>query len=251
MTHQEALVKEIQFKNSYIASGRVFNGEYTHHADVDLDIISIRPDDGFDGYYVHEATNKTQIVLHHTAGHLMSDINVLTSESRGRVSVSYVIGRCGDVYELFPDKYWSWHLGRSAIGGNTSGSKKSIGIEISNYGYLTPDGDDMLTGYSTSTRRDVYCKKSETHLYKKLDQSFKGKQYYDRFTEHQYVAIKKLVKHLSIKHDIPLEFLDEWNRYEANIDAASHEGIISHVNVRKDKYDLSPVFEWDRIADKE
>ena len=72
-------------------------------------------------HFFREAVKKDQIVLHYTIGYLPGDIATL-SQSNKHLSVPFVIGRNGNIYNLFPSKYWAYHLGRGAIGGNKTRS---------------------------------------------------------------------------------------------------------------------------------
>jgi len=79
------------------------------------------------GYYYKEETKKEIIVLHYTCGFLKGDIATLT-EQDSHMSVHFVIARNGIAFQLFDTKFWSYHLGRNALGGNTFNSKRSISI---------------------------------------------------------------------------------------------------------------------------
>ena len=194
-------------------------------------------------FYYKEVTAKKKIILHFTMGYLKGDIATLTSN---KVSVPFVIGRNGKVYNLFASKYWSYHLGPGAIGGNTAMSKESIGIELSNIGPLKLIGDNLVTTYSDN---DIYCHISETGHYIKLPKKYRGYEYYATFTNKQYESLILLLKFLLEKNKIPKYFLSEANRFNTIADAAfiAFSGIASHVNCRKDKTDIGPAFDWNRV----
>src|SRR5262245_53443198 len=59
-------------------------------------------------YYYQEQTTKRKIIIHYTMGYLKGDIATLT---KGHVSVPFVVGRNGNIYNLFASKLWSYHLG--------------------------------------------------------------------------------------------------------------------------------------------
>ena len=125
--------------------------------DLKLQGYTVRPADDYDGYYYKQKYAKKKIVTHFTVGHLQGDINSLTNPQRGHVSTAFVLGRDGTVYQLFQSYFWSYHLGRGAIGGNGTNSKFSVGIEISNYGPLIKRGNNLETVYSRREGHDVYC----------------------------------------------------------------------------------------------
>ncbi len=207
---------------------------------VDLEGVNILKYDSKNNskFYLKETFDKTKIVLHHTVGNIYGDFMTLTTQNK--VSVSYLIGREGETVELFDPKYWSYHLGNTALGGNKIQSRISIGIEISNYGYLIRKGDILQTVYGTD-----YCKISDTAQYEIKD--YRGQQYWAVYTEEQYIALNKLLNYLTKKFNIPFEFLPVNKRMEYTQDVVDFKGIVAHVNYRKDKWDISPIFNWDKI----
>ena len=140
------------FDTLKLSSGRRFTLSGTIPAGSST-IYSIRPTD--QTYFYQQTTAKKSICLHFTVGNIMSDIDVL-SKPGNHVSVSYVVDRSGRIYELFPDNYWSYHLGSGTIGGNAAMSKQTIGIEISNYGPLDASGTKLLDAY-----KNTYCSLAE------------------------------------------------------------------------------------------
>ena len=221
-----------------------------------LEGYTIRPSDGYDGYYYNETIPKEKIVLHFTAGHLRGDITSLMFKDRGHVSVPFVIARDGTIYQLFSSGAWSYHLGRKAIGGNGSQSKKSIGIEMSNYGPLTMVEGKLETIYSRMKnpvsgkvgKKDVYCTKQDKDLYVKLDSPYRGEQYFATYTDAQYNSLILLLRYLTAQYEIPREFLDESIRYDATEAVVDFKGIVTHANYRiSGKWDIGPAFDWDKV----
>ncbi len=217
-----------------------------------LNAVTCVPANGYRGYYERERVSKKRIVLHFTAGNIKSDINVLTKQKDGyakwRLSVPFVIARDGTIYQLFGSGYWSYHLGTGAVGGNDQSSKESIGIELSNYGPLIRDGNNLLTVYSKPSRPDVYCTINETHKYTKLPTPHNGYQYFATYTDAQYESLIVLLRYLTTKYNIPRKFLPERKRYNANYETAMFKGINSHLNYRKTgKWDIGPAFQWNRV----
>ncbi|MEM6966415.1 MAG: N-acetylmuramoyl-L-alanine amidase [Bacteroidota bacterium] len=210
--------------------------------------FTCRPSAGHNSYYYGGKYQKEKIVLHHTVGHLASDLRALTKRDY-HVSVAFVIARDGTIYQLFSSAYWSYHLGRNALGGNKMQSKKSIGIELSNYGYLVPQGDNLETYYSRRKGNpvDVYCSKEDTDQYIELDQPYRGHRYYATFTDAQYQSLIHLLRYLTETYNIPRTFLPKEERYETTQSVINFNGIVSHVNFRKDKYDIGPALDWERI----
>lgn len=200
-------------------------------------------ENGDKSYYYEEVTPKKKIILHFTMGYLKGDIATLTN---GHVSVPFVIGRNGIIYNLFASKYWSYHLGPNAIGGNTAMSRECIGIELSNIGPLKKIGNNLVTTYSNT---DIYCTTDETQHYIRLATPYRGYEYYAKFTDAQYAATSKLIRFLCAKYSLPKTFVAAAKRH--NIMTAAEftgfSGIATHVNCRTDKVDIGPAFDWDRV----
>ena len=218
-----------------------------------LPITAYRPEGGYNSYYYQEETNKEKIVIHHTAGHLQGDFRALTQKDY-HVSVPFLIARDGSIYQLHHSKHWSYHLGPAALGGNKTQSKKAIGIELSNYGYLVPRGDHLETYHSRAERDngsrspiDRYCSKAEKDLYVKLPDRYRRYTYYASFTKAQHHSLIRLLRYLTKTYNIPTDFLPEDIRYAYTNKVIAFKGIVSHVNYRKDKFDIGPPFDWDSV----
>ena len=220
--------KESQFaKNLKLASGTVLREIERREIDGGFTIRSIRAP--AETYYYKAVTLKTAICLHFTVGYILSDIAALT-KADSHVSVSYVVDRSGNIYELFDHRYWSYHLGSGAVGGNGAMSKHSIGIEISNYGPLTLSNGKLLDAYG-----NTYCSESESALYDKCE--YRGKSYYASMSPEQTAATAALIKYLCSTNGIPLEFKGDDSPFSSADEATTFKGIFYHTNVRKDKYD--------------
>ncbi len=207
-------------------------------------------------YFFDIAHPKKRIVLHFTAGQLRSDLQALTGHDR-HVSVAFVIGRNGIIYQLFSSKLWSGHIGKG-IGNTGTGNaqdKMTIGIELSNYGYLTKKDENLETYYSRQKDDrghtgpvDIYCSLADVAAYKKLNKSFRGQSYYSTFTDRQYDSLVILLRYLTAQYDIPRQFLQDPLRYQAGDHVLQFRGIVSHVNYRVDgKWDIGPAFEWEKV----
>jgi N-acetyl-anhydromuramyl-L-alanine amidase AmpD len=195
---------------------------------------------GDDSYFYPQAIAKDQIVLHYTIGYLPGDIATLT-QNNCHVSVPFIIGRNGTIYNLFSSKYWAYHLGRGAIGGNKKRSSRSIGVELSNIGPLIRQGDELHTIYG-----DEYCTLKDVDLYQPCD--YRGFEYFATTTEAQYQSLNILLRYLTAQYNIPRRFLDKQQRFKSCKDIAEFSGIVSHANYRTTgKSDIGPAFEWDRV----
>src|SRR6185312_9069858 len=74
------------------------------------------------------------VVIHHTGDATPEQaLRTLTDRSRA-VSVHYLVGRDGTVYQLVDERLRAWHAGISRWGGNADVNSSSIGIELDNDG---------------------------------------------------------------------------------------------------------------------
>jgi N-acetyl-anhydromuramyl-L-alanine amidase AmpD len=209
-----------------------------------LNVVRLQPADGNETYYNAEAFPKERVVLHFTTGYIRGDVWMLTKpkpDPATRVSVAFILARDGNIYNLFNSRSWAYHLGPTAVGGNTPMSRSSIGVEISNIGPLVPQGQSL----TTTTSQDVYCHLNESIYYRRA--SYRGFNYYASFTEAQYNSLITLLRYLTARFNIPRRFLPLASRYETRNDIANFRGIVSHVNFRADKFDIGPALEWDRV----
>lgn len=207
-------------------------------------------------YYYAVVHPKQRIVLHFTAGHIRSDLAALTRDNY-HVSVPFVIGRNGMIYQLFSSKYWSGHIGKG-LGNEGTGNaqdKCTIGIELSNYGYLTERDGNLETYYSRQKDAagregpaDVYCALSEQDAYYKTVQPFRQQHFFAAYTDQQMESLIILLRYLTAQYNIPRDFLPEPQRYQVIQEVLSFKGIVSHINYRPTgKWDIGPAFEWDKL----
>jgi N-acetylmuramoyl-L-alanine amidase len=235
--------EEKKFHNTLTGTG---NTKFKAYEKVGTDIVKLDP--GHDTYFYKTETKKDKIVIHSTAGYLRHDVVQLTQKDN-KVSVNYVISRDGVIYELFDPKYWAYHLGRGASGGNKVNSSTSISIELCNIGPLSVHGDRLVTSYSTESRKDYYCYLSENEYYTKCD--YRGYEYFASFPNEQYKALKYLLDYLCDEFDIPYEFVELGKRHDTFTasEAKAFKGICTHVNFRSSgKYDLGPFFDWSKLS---
>lgn len=200
-------------------------------------------------YYYREILAKKRIVLHFTAGQIAGDFWALTQKNN-HVSTAFVLGRDGTVYRMFPNiKFWSYHIGRPAVGGNTNISQSSVGIEVSNWGPLREDGRGGLVSWDHGY---WFCNLDDTDAYVKIEEPFRGAQYFAAITDEQYDSLISLLRYLSQELDIPANFLPEGKRdqlFKNNQEAINFEGITCHTNYRaSDKWDFAEAaFDWGKL----
>ncbi len=261
MRYSDLEKSERQFQQTKRAVGREFELEpfslkVPEDENLTLEGYTCRPANGYSGYFEAQKVDKEAIVMHFTVGHLQSDIHVLTKPKAGqkkwRLSVAFVIGRDGTIYQLHSSAHWSHHLGKDAYGGNSDMSKRTIGIELCNYGPLKKVNNNLETAYSRPKknpgRTDVYCTMDDRDQYIQLDTPYRGYTYFATFTDEQYESLIVLLRYLTATYEIPRAFIPEPERYQANWAHTRFKGILTHVNFRSSgKVDFGPAFDWDRL----
>ena len=240
MRASEVLAEEQKYHSGWVQTNTAKAAKYGA-----VDVFDYKPKNSSD-YFYEEKHAKNLLVLHFTAGWLWGDLSTLTT-AHLHVSVAFVVGRSGKIYRLFNPEYWSNHLGRErdVVGGNRGNSKRSVAIEISNVGPLTPNGDKLRFAGST------YCDLSEAQYYTKLGTPFRGYKYFASFTDGQYTSLKALIGEIAKQSGIKKSLRDPAERYlpfKTGDAAQKYKGIASHVNFRKSgKWDIGPAFDWSKI----
>jgi N-acetylmuramoyl-L-alanine amidase len=210
-----------------------------------MQVIKAMPEKSKQDFFYTKEYDKNQIVLHCTEGNIHGDLTQLMRDGN-HVSVPFVIARDGSIYRLFGSSGWAFHIGPNPIQEHTAASQKSIAIELSNYGPLKVKGNDLINGND-----DVYCSLDDDAAYIKLDTPFGNDgdkyRYFAAFTDEQYDALIVLLRYLTAAFGIPRAFLPESVRFLPTSQAATFKGIVTHVNYRKDKVDIGPAFNWNRV----
>jgi hypothetical protein len=206
--------------------------------------------------YYNEVFEKDTIYLHHTAGSHRADWTIASWEHDKtksglplKVATAYVIGGLstrdfretswdGVILRAFNDTYWAHHLGTKETN-NSILNKKSVAIEICNYGGLVLGNDGNYYNYV----KGIVPKEQVVKLVK----PFRGYTYYHAYTDKQLTSLKELLLDIVSRHPkINLkkglqELLTEDNFLEINQAALKGlPGLWSHTNVRKDKSDIYP-----------
>lgn len=250
----ETAVKKFQKENGLYADGIV--GKKTLDKlmnNLDSDLSNIMPiensiklekyflnkDEYFTGNYKNDC-----IMIHHTAGHdnPKQVVDFWNKDKLGKVGVEFIIGgqnsnTCRDTYDgqiikAFPDGCQAYHIGGS---GSSHMTLHTTGIELCNIGW---------------------SKLGKSYTGSKIDPSqlvetkyFRGYTQWHKYSNKQLESLRNLLLHLSVRDNIDLhEGLYKWIKeegykaFEFHSDAyyGRINGIITHANVRKDKFDVSP-----------
>ncbi len=196
--------------------------------------------------YIPTVVEKDLIVLHFTAGRSAKSAFQTWLNSPARVATAYVVDPNGKICELFDPSYWAFHLGIKGTGGKHD--RRSIGIEIANVGPLkvAPNNPNRLNWWPNEwgTR---YCRRDETSKY--LETRYRDIDFFASMPDEQIDSVGQLVHHLCERFDIPKRIPSAARRMECDVAHFSEfQGVAAHQNFRKDKWDVGPAFDWDRLG---
>ena len=250
----ENAVIEFQKENGLFADGIV--GEQTLDVlninfDTDLSIFNYCDFD-IDEYHLPDVEylkgdyKNDYIILHHTAGgaNPRTVVDGWSKDCIGKVATEFVVGgqNCktgnikydGQIVRAFPEGCQGYHIGKS---GSSHMNTHAVGIEICNFGYLK-DGK-TYTGTLADQSQIIT-----------LDSPFRGFLDWHKYSDEQINAVRELLLYISNRDNIDLhEGLYKWINDEGAIKAFDfHEdayygkvkGLLTHTNIRKDKFDCSP-----------
>lgn len=221
-----------------------------------------------DDQYYHDVVPKTQIYLHHTVGGSAKSTFEYWQSNVERVGTAYIIERDGTVYEVFPPEQWCHHLGLK-LSSNTAANKASIGIELASEGALrsgnelntalalmnrpAPFDPNYLYAFDVDVAPFAHAKKLY-HLYN--DQSkffdagiqFRGYGFFDLYDPAQEAAAIELVVMLCEKFGIPKQLIPQSDKlaFDESL-ILGFTGVLTHCNVRADKSDLCPAWDWSKL----
>jgi N-acetyl-anhydromuramyl-L-alanine amidase AmpD len=202
------------------------------------DIIQVEfPND----QYFREQTDKKQIVLHHTvSGQGVEGDIAWWRQTVERIGTAIIVGWDGEIYQCFSTKYWAHHLGTHAAN-NTALNKASIGIEIDAWGALMESG-----GKWYPVKWDDVTKKNIPNTAIKAIQNvelypagFKGFYGFEKYTNAQIDAVKKLLIFWNERYGIPLDYNEDMWAI-SNVALSGKAGVWTHVSFREDKSDCHP-----------
>lgn len=187
--------------------------------------------------YQQTRHKKDLIVLHHTVGGTAKSTFEYWRSTPERVATAYLIERDGTVFEVFPPECWAPHVG---VKGNQNAlDKRSIGIEIASEGALKESGGKLYCFDRVTPRTE--------HTTANFDNGVKwrGYRYFDAYEEAQLMAVFSLVNLLLLKFQIPRRMPANFKDFEARF--LTFAGVLGHCNLRADKSDPHPGFDWERL----
>lgn len=176
--------------------------------------------------YVHRTTIKTKMCLHHTSGRTAQSSIDWWNKEANRVSTAVMIPRNGEIWELFPTKFWAWALGKTKYG--TALERESIQFEIANAGGLTKRNGKYYTWYHAEINEEDVVEYKEDH---------RGYKFYERYTDGQVEAIVFALGYYAELHKIKVDPVKLENFWWGSKEP---EAIYAHTTVRKNKSDIHP-----------
>jgi N-acetyl-anhydromuramyl-L-alanine amidase AmpD len=149
------------------------------------------------------------------------------------IAIAFVIAKDGVVYRFFEPGFWAYHIGKGSSGEH---NRRSIGIELVNEGAL-----DQIS--KNGEPRYYYCGgaarfQGEVH---QLPAPWRGYRHFAKYPEAQIQAAAELSRLLCAQFFIPLRFAAPMHYNRSFLDFG---GIVYHHNLREDKTDPSPAFDY-------
>jgi len=188
------------------------------------------------------------VIIHYTAMHdAKAAVNSLSKYKQGgsNASAHLVIGKKGEIWQLAPFNYKTWHAGTSYYNGRKSYNNFSIGIEIDNLGWLNEYEDGKYYSRPELLKLNKPIKRTSKEVVKlKHNNPNVRKVYWDKYTPEQIETVKDicdlLTKHYSITEilgheeiapgrkldpgpDFPLDWLRNQVLHSDREDAAEEE----------------------------
>lgn len=189
------------------------------------------------GQYFKSVYKKANIVLHHTVSSTAKSALTWWGMTPDRVGTAYVIDKDGTIYEAFNPIYWAYHLGLKSAR-NLDLNRRSIGIEIVNEGPLQHGEDGFRWNFLPG-------KKGSKYVGNGIRCPWRGYEWWAEYTPEQYAALNELIPQLLSRFDLKPTF---YTGLDFNPYTPDRATIYSHRNVREDKSDLSPAFNFDLLT---
>lgn len=196
--------------------------------------------------YINGKYKNEYIILHHTAGHddPCQVVDSWGKDSLGKIATEFVIGGKrgtdsrsiydGKIVKAFPDGNQAYHIGQC---GSTNMATHSVGIELCNIGWVK--NGKSYAGTTVMPNQIV-----------NLLQPFRGYSSWQRYTQAQLKSLHDLLLFIANRDNIDLhKGLIEWIKKEGAAKAFEFhqdayygkvKGLLTHANIRKDKFDVSP-----------
>ena len=177
--------------------------------------------------YIHTDTEKKSIVLHGTYGGTAEGaITWLNGQAGKGVSVHYVIGEDGKIYQLFPEQKFAYHAG----GNFRTISQNSFGIEIVNFLSLKY----IKNNYYSWTNKVI-----PRQRVLEFQEPWRNCKYFQSITPQQHQSLQYLLKYLCQKYGIRKRFFRDYDP-KAGFNTRQFTGILQHSSFHPTKMDFHP-----------
>ena len=195
--------------------------------------------------YLNGKYQNSYIILHHTAGwdNPKQVVDSWSTDSLGRVATEFVIGGQrttdgrntydGKVIRSYPEGNQGYHIGAS---GSSFMNTHSVGVELCNMGYIK----NNRTYVNTAVMPEQIVT---------LEKEFRGYKDWHRYSDKQLNVLHDLLLYIADRDNIDLHTgLYQWIKsegvkaFDARNDAYNGKvkGLLSHGNIRCDKFDVFP-----------
>tara|TARA_R110000868_G_scaffold310786_1_gene571945 strand:+ start:2284 stop:3201 length:918 start_codon:yes stop_codon:yes gene_type:complete len=197
--------------------------------------------------YIKGPIKNLYMFIHHTAGweDPYKCIDSWGRDDRGAIATEFVMGgqkvttgddtHDGVMVQAFAEGNQGWQLGKTGSG---IMNRQSVGIEICNFGYLT---NELKTYAGQKAHESQVCK---------LAEPFKGYTNWHNYSTKQIAELEKWLKYIADRDNIDLRIgLVQWIKKQGPTKAFGYQddayygkvkGLLTHTNVRKDKFDCYP-----------
>ncbi len=182
--------------------------------------------------YYQSLYTKKGISLHHTCGSTAEGAISWWKQKDDRVGTAYIIDKDGTVHEVFNSNHWAYQFGFKNLVNRNEIEHSFIGIEIVNEGGLYKRNGKYYTDWNSEYKGEV------------KEQAWRDYKFWATYSDAQYAACAELIKMLSAKHKIEIK-LNESIDFDLRV-LKTHT-VINHANVRMDKTDLSPAFDFGKL----
>jgi N-acetyl-anhydromuramyl-L-alanine amidase AmpD len=183
--------------------------------------------------YFPTAHTKKWICLHHTCGYDSDGAISWWQKTKDKVGTAYVIDTDGTVTQVFNDSFFAYQYGLKT-NDRLEREQGSIGIELVNIGALA-----ALRGKYA----DMYGKEYKGQVFDN-QKPWRGFRYWATYSDAQYTTLSNLLLHIADKHDLKLTINES---IEFDYSVFEKYTVINHANVRRDKTDLSPAFDFSKL----
>jgi hypothetical protein len=173
---------------------------------------------------------KTQIVVGHTGRKKMRHFESWVNRRNGKYkkTTPFTIDVDGTIHQHYDPKYYSEFLGCEQ-------DKCNIPIILVNQGWLKLNNMNVYVDWLGH----IYSKNIDP-----IERSWRDYRYWSKYTEEQFISLKKLIDYLCQEFNINRRVIDN-NVYDENIDL--FKGVTFRSNYSRDLTDVSPAFEIEKI----